>query len=142
MENKINLETGAMHWKEGPRRMTPLKTKKANEEVRELIWLGLIDPSYLPWACGIVMFKKKANQLCMCCDFRKPLKTSSCYPMLTNVSPDFGMQIALRPGDGYKKTACACEVGLLPRPHGSVCPDLAAAAAASNRGACALRRVR
>ena len=37
MEHKNDLEPGIVPWKKGPRRMTPLKTEKANEEVRELI---------------------------------------------------------------------------------------------------------
>ena len=65
MEHKIDLQPGSVPWKEGPRRMTPLKTEKANEEVRELIHLGLIEPSDSPWACGIVMAKKKATN-CAC----------------------------------------------------------------------------
>ena len=35
-----------------------------------MIELGLIEPSYSLWASGIVMAKKKGNQLRMCCDFR------------------------------------------------------------------------
>ena len=69
-EHEINLEPGAVPWKEGPRKMTPFLTEKANEEIRMLIELGLIELSYSPWASGIVMAKKKGNQLRMCCDFR------------------------------------------------------------------------
>ncbi len=46
------------------------KAEKANEEVRHLLSLDLIEPSYSPWVCGIVMAKKKGNQVRFCCDFR------------------------------------------------------------------------
>ena len=100
--------------------MTPLKTEKANEEVRELVRLGLIEPSYSPWACGIVMAKKKGNQLRMCCDFRNliaqtvkdafPLpRVDECFARLGNAkfftAPDLASafwQIPLHPGDEYK----------------------------------------
>ena len=39
--------------------MTPDKASKANEEVRHLLALGMIQPSYSPWASGIVMVKRK-----------------------------------------------------------------------------------
>ena len=50
--------------------MFPDKAAKANQEVRNLLALGLIQPSYSPWATGIVMVKKKTGELRFCCDFR------------------------------------------------------------------------
>ncbi len=70
VEHRIDLEDGAVPHHEGARRMAPLKAEKANEEVRHLLSLDLIEPSYSPWACGVVMAKKKGNQLRLCCDFR------------------------------------------------------------------------
>ncbi len=61
IEHRIDLEDGAG-------RMAPLKAEKANEEVRHFLSLDLIEPSYSPWACGVVMAKKKGNQLRFCCD--------------------------------------------------------------------------
>ena len=58
MEHKIDLKPGAVPWKESQRRMTPLKTEKHNEEVRELIRLGLTELSFSPYECGIVMAEK------------------------------------------------------------------------------------
>ncbi len=50
--------------------MAPWKAGKANEEVGLLLSLDLIQPSYSPWACGIVMAKTKGNQLRFCHDIR------------------------------------------------------------------------
>ena len=109
--------------------MTPFKTEKANEEVRMLMEMGLIEPSYSPWACGIVMAKKKGNQLRMCCDFRnlnaQTVKDAFPLPRIDECFAKIGRaryftcldmasafwQIPLRPGDEYK-TAFACELGL------------------------------
>ena len=49
--------------------MTPHKASKANEEVRHLLALGLIQFSYSPWASGIVMVKKKDGEMRLCYDY-------------------------------------------------------------------------
>ena len=35
-----------------------------------LLEYDMIEPSKSPWACGVVMAKKKGGQLRFCCDFR------------------------------------------------------------------------
>ena len=35
-----------------------------------LMEYDMIEPSKSPWACGVVMAKKKGGQLRFCCDFR------------------------------------------------------------------------
>ncbi len=69
VENRVDLEPDATPHHERARRMAPMKAEKANEEVKHLLSLDLIEPSYSPWACGIVMAKKKGNKLRFCCDF-------------------------------------------------------------------------
>ena len=69
-KHKIELELEAIPHREGARRITPDKAAKANQEVQNLLALGLIQPSYSPWASGIVLVKKKSGGLRFCCDFR------------------------------------------------------------------------
>ena len=45
--------------------MAPSKADQANEEIRGLQELGLIEPAQSPWACGLVMAKRKA----ISCDY-------------------------------------------------------------------------
>ena len=69
-KHRIELKPEAIpHW-EGAKRMSPDKAAKANQEEQILLALGLIQPSYSPWASGIVMVKKKSAELRFCCDFR------------------------------------------------------------------------
>ena len=50
--------------------MSPNRAAKAKQEVRNLLTLGLVQPSYSHWASGFVMVKKKSGELRFCCDFR------------------------------------------------------------------------
>ncbi len=129
IEHRIDLEPDAVPHHEGARRMAPFKAEKANEEVRHLLSLDLIEPSYSPWACGIVMAKKKGKQLRFCCDFRflnaktiqyayplpridESLARLGCAIYFTTL--DLGSafwQVPLREED-RPKTAFACELGL------------------------------
>ena len=69
-QHQIDLIPDAVPHREGARKMAPWKADQANEEIRGLQQLGLIEPAQSPWACGVVMAKKKGNQLRLCCDFR------------------------------------------------------------------------
>ena len=59
----VEVEPGAVPHCEGARRMSPDKAERANQEVRDLLALGMIQPSLSPWASGIVMVKKKSGEL-------------------------------------------------------------------------------
>ena len=61
-----DIEPGAIPHREGARRMSPEKGERANQEVRNLLALGMIQPSLSPWASGIVMVKKKNGELRFC----------------------------------------------------------------------------
>ena len=64
------VEEGAdPHWERG-RRKTPHKSEACRAEIEPLLKYHMIEPSKSPWACGVVMAKKKGGHLRFCCDFR------------------------------------------------------------------------
>ena len=89
----------------------------------------MIEPSKSPWACGVVMTKKKGGQLRFCCDFRylNAVTIKDAYPIpridesLSKLGDakffttlDLGSafwQVPLRKQD-REKTGFACELGL------------------------------
>ena len=128
-KHRIELEPEAIPHREGARRMSPDKAAKANQEVRNLLALGLIQPSYSPWASGIVMVKKKTGELRFCCDFRplNDVTVKDAFPLprideslsrignakiFTSIDLAWAFwQIPLKKRD-RRKTAFACELGL------------------------------
>ena len=69
VEYEIELEESAVpHW-EGARRMTPNKSDTCRKEIETLLEYAKIEPSKSPWACGVVIARKKGGQLRFCCDF-------------------------------------------------------------------------
>ena len=70
VEIEIELEENAIPHREGARRMTPHKSDACRKEIETLLEYDMIEPSKSPWACGVVMAKKKGDQLSFCCDFR------------------------------------------------------------------------
>ena len=109
--------------------MSPDKAERANQEVRDLLALGMIQPSLSPWASGIVMVKKKSGELRFCCDFRplNEVTIKDAYPLprideslsrlgkakiYTSIDLACAFwQIHVRKAD-RQKTAFACELGL------------------------------
>ena len=89
----------------------------------------MIEPSKSPWACGVVMAKKKGDQLRFCCDFRylNSVTVKDAYPIpridesISKLGDakffttlDLGSafwQVPLRKQD-REKTGFACELGL------------------------------
>ena len=128
-KHRIELESEAIPHREGARRMSPDKAAKANQEVQNLLALGLIQPSYSPWASGIVMVKKKSGELRFCCDFRplNDVTVKDAFPLprideslsrianakiFTSIDLAWAFwQIPLKKRD-RRKTAFACELGL------------------------------
>ena len=49
--------------------MAPHKSEACRAEKEMLLEYDMIEPSKSPWACGVVMKKKKGGQLMFCCDF-------------------------------------------------------------------------
>ena len=63
VEHRIDLEPDAVPWREEARRLAPFKAEKSKEEIEHLLSLELSDSAYSPWACGIVMAKKKRQPI-------------------------------------------------------------------------------
>ena len=57
VEHEIELEEGAVFHREGSRRMTPPKSEACRAEIEH----DTIEPSKSPWACGVLMAKKKGG---------------------------------------------------------------------------------
>ena len=126
-KHPVELEPGAVPHREGARRMSPEKAERANQEVRNLLGLGMIQPSLSPWASGIV--KNKNGELRFCCDFRplNEVTVKDAYPLprideslarlgkakiYTSIDLAWAFwQIPVRKAD-RQKTAFACELGL------------------------------
>ena len=126
VEHEIELEVGAVPLREGARRMTPHKSEACRAEIEMLLEYDMIEPSKSPWACGVVMAKKKGGQLRFCCDFRylnavtikdvtridESLSKLGDAKFFTTL--DLGSafwQVPLRKKD-REKTGFACELGL------------------------------
>ena len=63
VEHEIELEEGAVPHREGARRMTPHISEAWRAEIEMLLEYDMIEPSKLPWACVVVMAKKKGGSL-------------------------------------------------------------------------------
>ena len=59
VEHEIEIEEGSVPHREGARRMTPHKTEACRKEIEMLMKYDMIEPSKSPWACGVVIAKKK-----------------------------------------------------------------------------------
>ena len=63
VEHEIELEELAVPPREGARRMNPHKTDARRKAIETFEENDMIEPSKLTWACGLVMAKKKGDQL-------------------------------------------------------------------------------
>ena len=129
VKHEIEIEEGSVPHREGARRMTPYKSEACRKEIEMLMEYDMIEPSKSPWACGVVMAKKKGGQLRFCCDFRylNAVTIKDAYPILRIdeslsklgdakffTTLDLGSafwQVPLRKQD-REKTGFACELGL------------------------------
>ena len=129
VEHEIELEENAIPHREGARCMTPHKSDACRKEIKTLLEYDTIEPSKSPWAFGVVMAKKKGDQLRFCCDFRylNSVTVKDAYPVpridesLSKLGDanffttlDLGSafwQVPLRK-QNRDKTGFACELGL------------------------------
>ena len=70
VEHEIELKEPTVQHREGARRLTPHKLDACRKEIKTLLEYDMIEPINSPWACGVIMAKKKGYQLRFCCDFR------------------------------------------------------------------------
>ena len=109
--------------------MTPHKSDACRKEIETFLEYDMIEPSKSPWACGVVMAKKKGDQLMFCCDFwyLNSVTMKDAYPIpridesLSKLGDakffttlDLGSafwHVPLRKQD-REKTVFACELGL------------------------------
>ena len=109
--------------------MTPHKSDACRKEIETLLEYDIIESSKSPWACGVVMAKKKGDQLRFCCVSRylNSVTVKDVYPIpvidksLSKLGDakffttlDLGSafwQVPLRKQD-RDKTGFACELGL------------------------------
>ena len=129
-KHPVELEPGAVPHREGARRMSPEKAESANQKIRNLLALGMIQHLLSPWASsGVVMVKKKNGDLRFCCDFRPLIAVTikDAYPLprideslarlgkakiYTSIDLAWAfLRIPVRKAD-RQKTAFACELGL------------------------------
>ena len=63
--------------------MTPHKSDACRKEIKTLLEYDMIEPSKSPWACGVVMAKKKGDYLRFCCEFRylNSVTVKDAYPI-------------------------------------------------------------
>ena len=109
--------------------MNPHKSEACRKEIEMLMEYDMIEPSKSPWACGVVMAKKKCGQLRFCCDFRylNAVTIKDAYPIprideslsklgdakfFTTLDLGYAFwQVPLREQD-REKTGFACELKL------------------------------
>ena len=83
VEDEIELEELAVPHREDARRMTPHKLDACRKEIETLLEYHMIEPSKSLWAWGVVMAKKKGDQLRFCCHFRylNSVTVKDAYPI-------------------------------------------------------------
>ena len=59
VEHETEIEEGSVSHREGAKRMTTHNSKACRKEIEMLMEYDMIEPSKSPWACGVVMGKKK-----------------------------------------------------------------------------------
>ena len=61
VEHEIEIEEGSVPHREGARRKTPHKSEACRKEIEMLMEYDMIEQWKSPWACGVVMAKKKGG---------------------------------------------------------------------------------
>ena len=126
-KHPVEVEPGATPHREGARRESPEKAERANQEVRNLLALGMIQPSLSPWASGIFMVKTKNGSCVFVATSDRCMTLKDAYPLprvdeslarlgkakiYTSIDMTWAFwHIPVRKAD-RQKTAFVCELGL------------------------------
>lgn len=70
-EHVIELLPGTLPIKQRYYPVSPFKQRLIDEEIDEMLKLGVIEPSKSPWSSPVCLVKKKDNSYRFCIDFRK-----------------------------------------------------------------------
>ena len=70
VKHSIKLEDSTP-FKERFRRIPPQLLEEVKTELKNMLRIGVIKPSYSPWTNAVVLARKKGGELRMCIDFRK-----------------------------------------------------------------------
>ena len=83
VEHEIELDESGLPHRKVARRMTPHKSDACRKEIETLLDSDIIEPSKSLWACGVVMAKKKGDQLRFSYDFRdlNSVTVKDAYPV-------------------------------------------------------------
>ena len=63
-KHAVEVEPGAVPHLKGARRMSPDKAERANQKVRDLLALGMIQPSLSSWASGVLSWSRRKVVSC------------------------------------------------------------------------------
>ena len=69
VQHPVEVEPGAVPHREGARTMSCEKAQCAKQEIRDLLALGMVQPSLSSLASGIIMVKQKISELRFRCGF-------------------------------------------------------------------------
>ena len=81
---EVHIETGnAAPVHQLPYRLPKARHEIVQQEIKELLTAGIIEPSQSPWAASIVLVHKKDGSLRLCVDYRRlnKLTAQDPYPM-------------------------------------------------------------
>ncbi|XP_076037750.1 uncharacterized protein LOC143023126 [Oratosquilla oratoria] len=71
IHHDVILEDGARPVRQAPYRLSPQKKRIMEEEVRQLMEQGLVEPSTSPWASPAVLVPKPGGEWRLCVDYRR-----------------------------------------------------------------------
>ena len=83
LRHQINLIPGSKPINSPPYRVAPAKRKIIEENIKEMMEQGIIEPPESPWASPLVLAPKKDGSIRLCVDYRKlnSITTRDAYPI-------------------------------------------------------------